>query len=136
MNVLEQHLDALRKRGAAQLRFEGGADRAAAAVTEHHEERSLQVHAGVLQRAHDLRGDHVAGHADDEQLAEAGVEDELRRDARVAAAEDGRVRLLSLRQVGKNLFLHGRKARFAAHEPLVPLDEPRQRLISGHGHGR
>ena len=42
----------------------------------------------------DLGRDDVNGHADDEQIAEAGIEDELGRYARVGSPEDGRVRPL------------------------------------------
>ena len=47
---------------------------AAALVTEHDEQRRVQMHGRVLQRAHHFRRDDVAGDANDEQLAEAGVE--------------------------------------------------------------
>ena len=57
------------------------------------------------ESAHHRRPDHVAGHADDEQLAEAGVEDEFGRHARVAAADDGGVRALTHRQLGQDLLL-------------------------------
>ena len=93
--------------------------RAAALVAQHDEQRRVQVHAGVLQRAHDLGRDHVAGHANDEELAEARVEHQLGRHARIAAAEDRGVGLLALGELGEDLLLHGREARLAAHEALV-----------------
>ena len=116
-------------RAPCALGRQRGLHGAAAFVTEHDEQRRVQVHRGVLQRAHDFSGDHVAGDADDEQLAEPRVEDQLGRHARVAAAEDRRVRLLALGELGENLLLHGREPRLAADETLVARDEARKRLI-------
>ena len=98
-------------------------------MTEHDEQRRLQMDRGVLQGAQDFGGDHVAGDPDDEQLAESRVEDQLGRHPRVAAAENGRVRLLAPSELGENLLLHGREPRLAADETLVARDEARKRLI-------
>ncbi len=53
---------------------------------------------GELDAADLRRRDDVAGDADHEQIAEALIEDELGRHARVGAAEDDRERQLVLRQ--------------------------------------
>ncbi len=94
-------------------------------MTEHDEERRLQLHAGVLQRPQDLRGDDVTGHANDEEFPETGVEHQFRWDARIAAAENRRVRTLTLREFGEDLLLHGGEPCFALDEPLISSDEPR-----------
>ena len=69
--------------------------------------------------AHHFRRDHVAGDAHDEQLAEARVEHQFRRHARVAAAEDGGVRALALGEIGEHFLLHGGEARRRRDEALV-----------------
>ena len=98
-------------------------------VSENDEERRAQMHCRVLERAHHLRRDDVAGHAHDEELAESGVEQELWRHARVAAADDGGVGMLAPGEVGQDLFLHRRKPGLAAEEALVAGDEAQQRFI-------
>ncbi len=65
----------------------------------------------------------------DEQLAEAGVEDQFGRDARIAAAENGRVRTLARGETGQDLLLDGGEARLAAYESLVARDQTRQGLV-------
>ena len=104
---------------------------ATAFVTEYDEKRRMQVDAGVLQRPHHLRRDHIAGDADDEQLAETGIEHELGGNAGVAAADDRGVGTLSLGQFGEDLLLHGRKPRPSLNESLVAVGQPGQRLCGG-----
>src|SRR5262245_2726284 len=87
------------------------------------------MRARVLQTAGDLRREYVAGDADDEQFAHSGVEDALRRHARIAATENGRIGMLSLGQVGKPFPLEAVAIRLAAAEAFVPGDQPRQRLV-------
>ena len=57
---------------------DGRADRAAALVAEDHDQRHGQVLDGVLDAADDGGVEHLAGRADDEQVAEALVEHQLR----------------------------------------------------------
>ena len=52
--------------------------RSAAAVAKDDEERRMQVRTGVLQATPDFRREDIAGHAHDEQLAEAGVKNQFR----------------------------------------------------------
>ena len=69
-------------------------DGAAVGVPEHDHQARAEGLGGELDAA-DLGGrDDVAGHADHEQVPEPLVEDELRRHARVRAAEHDRERLL------------------------------------------
>ncbi len=64
---------------------------------------------GELDAADLGRGDDVAGDADDEQIAQPLVEDDLRRYARIGAAEQNRERLLA----GGELVPPGRTGRRA-----------------------
>src|ERR1051325_3174335 len=60
----------------------------------------MEALGGELDAA-DLRGsDDIAGDADHEQVAEPLVEDDLRRDPRIGAAEHDRERLLAVRELG------------------------------------
>ena len=76
----------------------------------------MTTNSGVFQVdhrysiSHDCRTDDIAGDANHEQLAEAGVEDELRGNARIAAADDGGVGTLPLRELRQDFLLHGREA--------------------------
>src|SRR5215471_3068641 len=96
---------------------------AASLVTKHDEQRRVQVRAGILETAHDLGGDDVAGDADDEQLAKIGIEDQFRRDARIAAAKNGCEGPLSSCQVSQSFFAYRREARFTAEKAFVAFDE-------------
>lgn len=118
---------------ALELGGERGLHRAAPFVSEHDEERRAQMHARVLQRAHHFGRDDVAGDAHDEELAEAGIEHQLRRHARVAAAEDGRVGTLALGELGQQLLLHGRETGTTANESLVSCDQARERFLGRAG---
>ncbi len=55
-------------------RGERGVHRAAAFVTQHDEERRAQMQRPRMQRAEDFTGNHVPGDANDEEVAEAGIE--------------------------------------------------------------
>jgi hypothetical protein len=75
------------------------ADTAHTGVAQHDDERRPEPLGGELDAA-DLRGrDDIAGNADDEQVAEALVEDDLRRHPRVGTAEDDGERFLTERQL-------------------------------------
>ena len=124
------NLDAAGLRRASEARGDGRLDRTAALVAEHHEQRRAQMQAGVLQRPQDRRPEHVASDADDEQLAETGVENEFGRYPAVAATENRDVRLLPLGQFGQHLLLYRRKTCLPAHKAQIALLEPGQRRIS------
>src|SRR5262245_44761858 len=134
-DVRQQELDARPELLALVPRGQRRADRSAALVAEDHEQRRLQVRAGVLQRAGDLLAQHVAGDADDEELAQARVEDPFGRHARVAAAEDGRPGLLAPGEVGEGLAAEGGGARLTPEEALVSVDEALQGLLGGEARG-
>jgi hypothetical protein len=102
---------------------------AAALMPKHDEQRRLEMHTGVLQRAHDLMRDDVARHTNDEQIAKARVEDQLRWHARIAASKNGRVGMLAAGELREDFLPDRREPRFAAHEALVAGDEPRERLV-------
>ena len=104
--------------------FDRGLHRAALRVPEHDHQPRAEARRRELDAA-DLRGgDNVAGDADDEQIAEALVEDNLRRHARVRASEDDRERLLrrwqlvAARPAGQRAITH------AVTEAEIPLSEP------------
>jgi hypothetical protein len=62
--------------------------------------------ARVLKAARDAGRHDVAGHANNEQAAEFRIENQLRRDPGIAAAEDRRKRPLALGETGKHLFVY------------------------------
>src|SRR5215469_250070 len=87
-------------------------------MAEYHDEARAEGRSRELDTA-DLRGrDDVAGHADDEQVAESLVEDDLRRHARIRAAEHDRERLLC----GRSGKLPAADARVAPLEPGLALE--------------
>jgi hypothetical protein len=66
--------------GAMQLRVDCRSDGAAIRMTEHEEERRLQMVTSVLQAPRDFRlPSTLPAHADDEQLAKAGIENQFGR---------------------------------------------------------
>jgi hypothetical protein len=73
-------------------------------VPEHDDESRAESLGGVLDAPDQRWSDDVPGDADDEQIAEPLIEDDLRRNARVGAAENDRVRLLLLRELGAALL--------------------------------
>ena len=65
----------------------GGLDGGAVGMAEHDDQPRAVAFGGEFNAAH-LRGRHdVAGHADDKEIAEAVVEYNLHRQARIGAAE-------------------------------------------------
>ena len=101
-------------------------------MTHDDEKRRAQVRTRVLQRAQDLRSEDVAGDAHDEELAEAGVEDQLGRHPAVAAAENGGEGLLAICERLKDFPRCGRKSRAAADEAGVALLQAPERLLRDH----
>ena len=53
--------------------------------------------------------------------------------ARIAAPENGRVRLLPSRQIGESLFADRGKTRASLTKSVVTFDKPLHCLISGNG---
>ena len=100
-------------------RLERGRHGTAAFMPHHDDEAGPEVPHRIRDAPHDVLGDDVAGDPDDEEVAEALVEDELRRDPRVAAGQDRGERMLPRGQMGTPV---GR---------LVGVDRPSGRRISG-----
>jgi hypothetical protein len=65
----------------------------------------------------------------EEQLAEAGVEDQLGRNTRIAAAKDRRVGVLAKRELREDFLLQLRGPGLAALEPLVAVDQALERFV-------
>src|SRR4029453_6193976 len=84
------------------------------------EPRRGELDAADLGRRHD-----VAGHADHEQIAEALIEDQLRRDARARAAQDDREGFLSRDQLGTpSRVREERRDRLIRGEAAVSFPQP------------
>ena len=102
-------------------------------MAEDHDRLDPDDFRRVLERAQVVNVHHVPGHADVEEVSDGLIEDRLRWDARVHAAQDHREgilprgRRLNLR---KQVLLHRR----SGAEPLVPLLQGIERL--GRSHGR
>ena len=116
--------------------FDGGENRAALGVTEHHHEARAVAFRGELDAAHLRRRDDVACDADDEQIAEPLVEDDFRRHSRVRASEDDRERLLAAGDFRAPRFICQRLvAADIRHEPLVPVFQALKSVPGWHHRG-
>jgi hypothetical protein len=98
-------------------------------VPEHHEQLRPEMRGRVLEAAPDLRGHDVARHTDDEQVAELRVEDQFRRHARVATAEDGRKRALAAGEIGEPLHGLRRQAGLAPQKARVAVHQAREGVV-------
>ena len=127
----------------------GGLDRAARVVAEHDDERAVEHADAELERAEHAGVDDVAGGADDEQVAEALVEDDLGGHPRVGAAEEDRERVLLGGDPVPEVHVLVRVGPLVGHEPGVARGQhapgllgragPRPRLRAvplDHGRGR
>jgi len=97
-------------------------------VAEHDEERGAEHGGGVFQAGEAVGFEEVAGDADDEEVAAAGVEGEFGTDARVGAAQDAGVGVLPVGQ-GLALGLEIHAFRQAGDVALVAGDQPGERLV-------
>ena len=68
------------------LAFNGRLDRAAVAVPQHYEDLDAQNSYAIFEARRDLGRGYVPGYADDEELADALVEDKLHRHPRIRAS--------------------------------------------------
>ena len=119
--------------------LDGGLDRAALAVAQHHDEPDAQLRDGELDAP--LHGgaraaDDVARHADHEQVADPLVEDQLGCHPRVGAADDDGERRLPLGQRREVFRLPPGVDELPAHEPLVALEQPGEHGVRVAGRGR
>src|SRR5258708_26130829 len=110
--------------GVAQITGGGENGAGLRGAEDYHQPGGVSLR-GKLDAA-DLRGrDDVAGDANDEEVSEPLIEDDLRRDAGVGAAENNRERLLAARELGAPGVTH--KSVGAADvrgEPEIPLPQP------------
>jgi len=100
-----------------------GLHRAAALVAENRHQGNLQLHEAVLDAAEHGGIDDVPGRPDHEQVSESLVEDDLRRDARVSAAENERERMLTGGDDRSPPRILVQVERPILDEALVPLEE-------------
>ena len=107
------------ERGIRPGAVDRGAHGAALVVAEHDDERHVEHGDGVLEAADDRVRDHLSGVADDEQVAEALVEDDLGGQARVRASEQRGTRLLARRELVAAFDVLPRVARLARDEARV-----------------
>jgi len=114
---------------AMDARVDRCGDCAAICVAKHYEKGRLQMAARVLQAPRDFRRYHISRDADDEQLAKAGVEDQLGRHPGVAATEDGGIRMLALKEICEDLLLHGRESRGPGDESFIARFESQQCFV-------
>jgi hypothetical protein len=113
--------------------FDGGENGAALRVSQHDDKPRAVTLGGEFDTA-DLRWrNDVAGDADDEEIAEALVEDDFRRHARIGAAQNNRERLLA----GGNLYA----ARFTSkgivvtdvrHKPVIAVFQALEGVLRWH----
>jgi len=93
-------------------------------VPQNHHQPGTEPRRGELDAANLRSSDDVAGHADDKQVAQALVEDDLCWDPRVGTPEDDGERLLTCRQlVAARLAREYVAAPNARHEATVSLSE-------------
>ena len=74
-------------------------------MADHHHQARAEALGGELDAAHLRRRDDVAGDADDEEIAEALIEDDLGGHARVRAAEDDGEGLLPAASSARRVWL-------------------------------
>ena len=119
---------------AAQPRVDGCGYSAAVRVAEHDEKGRVQMAARILQAACDFRRQHISRYADDEQLTESGIENQLCWHARITATQNRRVGTLPLDEISEDLLLHRRKCRRACDKSRVALFQPLEGVV-GRGSG-
>ena len=102
--ALNQQLDCANA-PARQIRRECRLHCTATFVSENHEQLRVEMRACVLEAAKDFRRNNVARYPNDEQFAELCIKNQFRRYPQVAAAEDGRKRMLALDELGEHLQL-------------------------------
>lgn len=104
--------------------FQCGFNGAAHRVTQDHDKPRAESFGRKLDTADVRWGDDVAGHTDDEQVAQALMENDFRRHPRVGAAENDGERLLTRYQFSAT-FLTGGLAVSAnvRQEMTIPFSE-------------
>jgi hypothetical protein len=113
----------------AQPRLDRCGYSAAIRVAKHDEEQRLQMPPRILQTPRDFQREHISCDADNEQLAESGVEDQLGRHARIAATQDGGIGMLPLGKISENFLLHRWKSRRPGDKSRVPCFQALQGVL-------
>ena len=90
----------LRRQAAIDRRVDG----AAVLVAHHHDQLRVSLHHRILDAGQRILIGHVARHANNEEVADGVVENELRRYATVRATEDRHGRVLMLAMVVALIF--------------------------------
>jgi hypothetical protein len=125
----QERADAFACRGRpVELGRERRSDSSATLVPQHDEEGRPEVGARILDAPQHLGRHDVAGHADDEEVAEPLIEQELRWNARIAAPEDRRERLLARDHLRQCRASRPTPEPLAGGEPPVPCHEAPERL--------
>ena len=88
-------------------------------MAEYHQQWCLQVDARVLQAARHLRRQNVSRDPYDEQFTKAGVENPLRRHARIAATQYRRERMLPSGKLGQGLAWRASSAEISRFGAMV-----------------
>ena len=102
-------------------------------MSQNHHQPRAEARRRELDAADLGRGDDVAGDADDEQVAQPLVEDDLRRHPRVGTAEQDRERLLPGRELVAPRRAGGRGVGAnVGDEARVPLPQPVECLQRSH----
>ena len=130
---VDDRLNVLRLRHAAVLEgADRGTHRAALGVSHHDDQAGPELAGRELDGPDERRRDDVARDADDEEIAEALVEDELRRRPRIRAAEDGRERPLPR---GEARVPASNGLAFAGDEALIAFHQAVERVFGRGGVG-
>lgn len=130
-DAIHKKLDARVMPHALTHRGDRRLNRSAAFVTQHDQERSLQMFARVLHASCHLWRNDIPGHSDDKQFTKTSIKDHLGCDTGVAASKNRRERMLTGGQFRQGLSGDAARMRFATKESLIPLNQSLQRLVGG-----
>jgi hypothetical protein len=97
-------------------------------MTHDDDQRRFQVKNGVLETSDHVGGDDVARDANDEEVAEALVEDELGRDSGIAAGENRGEWLLRMLEMGAPGGRFMSVTHLSVYEALVSLFQSGERF--------
>ena len=90
-------------------------------MAEHHHESRMEAFRGELHRAHLGRRHDVSGHTDDQEVAQALVEDNLCGHARIRAAKDDGKRFLPCGQLAASRLTRQRISSDVGNKAAVPF---------------
>jgi hypothetical protein len=75
--------------------FDSGSHGAAFLMAHYHDQRNMQVLGPIFKTSQFRICGYVAGHADDKQVSQSLIEDDLRRHTRIGTTEDFSVWVLA-----------------------------------------